>query len=202
MITESKPDAMRGKLRPEESRIGLRVRHARLTRSYKLQTLADKVGCSVSLLSKIENRRANPSLTMLHRICEALDTNLSEMFFETSAGDSIMTREDQRPMISTDQLNRGHGIQLQRLVPNGPGFLLQGNVHVIQPGGYSTVGLMHDGEELGYVLEGTIQLTVDGEDYTGNAGDSFFYRSERPHSYKNVGKYVARIIWVNTPPTF
>lgn len=193
---------MRDKLRPEESRIGLRIRHARLTRSYKLRELADKVGCSVSALSKIENRKANPSVTLLHRICEALGTNLSEMFSDTDAGDSIITREDQRPMISTDQLRRGHGIQLQRLVPNGPGFLLQGNVHVIQPGGYSTDGLVHDGEELGYVLEGTIQLTVDGKDYTGNPGDSFFFRSERPHSYKNIGKVVARIIWVNTPPTF
>ncbi len=202
MTTARKPPSARGSAGFEESRIGTRIRHARMARGYKLQTLADEVGCSVSALSKIENRRANPSVTMLHRICEALGTNLSEMFAESDRGQSVVTREDQRPMISTDQLRRGHGIQLQRLVPYAPGYLLQGNVHVIEPGGYSTEGLVHEGEELGYVLEGTIQITVDGETYSASAGDSFFFRSDLPHSYKNTGDVVARVVWVNTPPTF
>lgn len=185
-----------------QSRIGTRIKHSRLTRGYTLQALASKVGCSVSALSKIENRRANPSVTMLHRICEALGTNLSEMFTDTKSDDSVVTKASQRPMISTDQLRRGHGIQLQRLVPNSPGYLLQGNVHLIEPGGYSTEGLVHDGEELGYVISGCVELTVDGEPHLAEAGDSFFFRSDHPHSYKNPGDEVAVVVWVNTPPTF
>ena len=34
------------------------------------------------------------------------------------------------------------------------------------------------------------------------AGDSFFFRSELPHSYRNPGDIEARVLWVNTPPTF
>jgi len=185
-----------------QSRIGIRIKHSRLARGYTLQSLASKIGCSVSALSKIENRRANPSVTMLHRICEALDTNLSEMFIDTRAGTEVVTKESQRPMISTDQLRRGQGIQLQRLVPYSPGYLLQGNVHVVQPGGYSTEGLVHDGEELGYVVSGRLELTVDGESHTAEAGDTFFFHSDHPHSYRNSGEEVVVVVWVNTPPTF
>jgi hypothetical protein len=34
------------------------------------------------------------------------------------------------------------------------------------------------------------------------AGDSFFFDSSRPHGYRNVGETVARIVWVNSPPTY
>ena len=32
------------------------------------------------------------------------------------------------------------------------------------------------------------------------AGASFFFRSDLPHSYRNPGRRVARVIWVNAPP--
>lgn len=32
--------------------------------------------------------------------------------------------------------------------------------------------------------------------------DSFRFASQPPHGYENIGKGVARILWVNTPATF
>jgi quercetin dioxygenase-like cupin family protein len=71
---------------------------------------------------------------------------------------------------------------------------------VVPPGGGSSGALRHAGEETGYVLEGMIELTVDGERATLCAGSSFFFRSLLPHSYRNIGPSSARILWVNTPP--
>lgn len=186
----------------DEPRIGTRIKHTRLARGLTLKELAGKVGCSVSALSKIENQRANPSITMLHNICGALGYNMATLFADGGDGSSVVTRGKDRPVITTDQLRRGHGIQLQRLVPYAPGYLLQGNVHLIEPGGYSNEGLQHEGEELGYVIEGVLELNVDGKTYTAEAGDSFFFRSDNPHSYRNPGNTVTRVVWVNTPPTF
>ena len=45
-------------------------------------------------------------------------------------------------------------------------------------------------------------LHVAGRRYRMGEGDSFHFRSERAHSYRNVGKKKARILWLNTPPTF
>jgi uncharacterized cupin superfamily protein len=51
-------------------------------------------------------------------------------------------------------------------------------------------------------LEGEIELDVDGTRYLVGPGDSFSFRSERKHSYRNSGRGIARALWINTPPTF
>ena len=33
-------------------------------------------------------------------------------------------------------------------------------------------------------------------------GASFHFRSDLPHSYRNTGRTVAKVLWVNSPPTF
>ena len=56
------------------------------------------------------------------------------------------------------------------------------------PGGGSEGVIQHEGEEFGYVLDGEIELTVDNRNYQLREGDSFYFRSERPHSYNNNRK--------------
>jgi len=41
-----------------------------------------------------------------------------------------------------------------------------------------------------------------GRRHVASAGDSFSYRSEQPHSFRNNGSKEARVLWINTPPTF
>ena len=53
----------------------------------------------------------------------------------------------------------------------------------------------HPGEELGYVLEGTLQLEIDGEaPRTLKAGDSFFVPAGKPHDGKNLGSGPAKVL--------
>ncbi len=207
MKTQDYDDGARYGARPYEegdhaARLGTRIKHARLTRGLTLQAMARSIGCSVSALSKIENRKANPSITMLHKICSALGINMSALFAEDGDEGSVVLKATDRPILVTD--HNGHGIHLQRLVPPGPGYLLQGNLHIIEPGGYSMEALQHEGEEMGYVLEGILELNLDGNIYIAEEGDSFFFRSDIPHSYGNpsTSKVPTRVIWVNTPPTF
>lgn len=182
-------------------RVGVKLKHARLLRSMRLKDVADAVGCTEGLVSKIENGRANPSLNMLHRIAGAVGINIAVLFSDFDDG-GIVQRKNKRPVITRDQLRRGDGITLERLVPVTPGHLLQGNLHIVEPGGSSEGSIAHDGEEVGYVVEGTLELTVDGQTYTLEAGDSFFFNSALPHSYRNPGATVTRVIWVNSPPTY
>jgi uncharacterized cupin superfamily protein len=80
--------------------------------------------------------------------------------------------------------------------------MLQCNIHHIEVAGESAGPIQHAGEEVGYVLTGRIELVVDGKSYRLDAGDSFVFRSELAHHYRNVGRERASIFWVNTPPTF
>jgi transcriptional regulator with XRE-family HTH domain len=184
-----------------EARIGAKVKHGRMVRGITLRQLAEEAGCSESLLSKIENNKAMPSFGTLHRIAAALGTNVSVLFSAGSEGAQVVSRAGERPVIVTDQLRTGKGVQLERLIPYAREYLLQSNIHLIAPGG-RTDAISHAGEEIGYVLEGEIELTIDGNRYCAKTGDSFHFRSELPHAYRNVGTKPARVLWVNTPPTF
>lgn len=184
-----------------EARIGAKVKHGRMVRGITLKQLAEEAGCSESLLSKIENNKAMPSFGTLHRIAVALGTNVGVLFSAGGEGAQIVSRAGERPIIVTDQLRTGKGVQLERLIPYSREYLLQSNIHLIAPGG-RTDAISHAGEEIGYVLEGEIELTIDGNRYCAKAGDSFHFRSELPHAYRNIGTKPARVLWVNTPPTF
>jgi transcriptional regulator with XRE-family HTH domain len=183
-----------------ESRLGLKMRHTRLLKGLTLKKLADLAECSESLLSRIENGNANPSIKTMHRVALALGMPVSGLFQEGSDdGSSVVLRQGERPTVQAGQRN-GH--RLEALIPSGRGNLLSGYINDIEPGGGSEGVITHEGEEFGYVLDGEIELVVDKRKYQLRPGDSFYFRSEKPHSYTNNGKKVVRVLWLNTPPTF
>lgn len=195
---------LRKKTKPPDPRIGLKLHHARLTKGLNLKQVASAVGCSESFLSKLENDRVRPSLAMLHRLVGTLEINVAALFNETDSDTQavLVLRPSDRQVIRVDPLWRGEGIELERLIPNARGVLLQANVHVIAPGSSSDGMIQHDGEEIGYILEGELDLTVDSVTYRLEANNSFFFPSSLPHGYRNPGKVETRVLWVNSPPTF
>jgi len=185
----------------DAGQVGERLRRIRKTSGLSLKEVATRAGCSESLLSKVENDRANPSLSMLHRIVASLGTNMASLFGNADGGNQVVYPRHQRPHIELAS-RHARQIVLERLIPEDGGHLLQANVHIVAPGGDSSGAITHEGEELGYVLEGSLELTVDGTVYRIEAGDCFVFRSELPHAYRNIGDREARILWVNTPVTF
>ena len=60
--------------------LGRKIKVARMAKGMRLRELAERTDLSESLLSKLENDKAIPSLSSLHRIAAALDTNVSWFF--------------------------------------------------------------------------------------------------------------------------
>src|SRR3954462_13982248 len=53
----------------------------------------------------------------------------------------------------------------------------------------------HPGEEIGYLLEGNLELEIAGKpNATLKAGDAFFVPAETPHAAKNMGKGPAKVL--------
>lgn len=186
----------------ESISLGLRLRHARLAHRLRLKDVAARVPCSESLISKIERNRAVPSLRMLHRLAAVLDTSIAALLAPVADSDEVVRRAGERPVIRLDSATGGAHILLERLIPHHAGRLLEGNIHIVEPGAESDGAIEHEGEEIGFVLEGQLQLWVDDDCYTLGPGDAFHFRSDRRHRYRNPGSALTRVLWVNTPPTF
>lgn len=179
--------------------IGTKIRFTRRLRSLTLKEVAAATGCSESLLSKIENGHASPSLKMLQRLTHALGLTIGQLFAQEADPDDIIMRAATRVAFDTED---GGKSRVEPLAPHAGGHMLECHLHHYAPGCDSGGDLQHEGEEFGYVLAGEIELTVSGRNYTASAGDSFVFRSERPHSFRNKGTQEARVVWINTPPTF
>ena len=185
--------------RLDDLQVGGRLRHARLLAGIRMRDLADKVGCTESMVSKIEAGRVVPSLPMLQRLVDALGRDLASFFGSDPNSPAMVLRNGQRPVAHTDPIREGQRVSYERLVPFGAGNLLEGNIHVVEPGGLKNDPITHQGETLGYVVEGQIELTVEATSYTLTAGDSFFFKNHLTNRYRNPGKILTHVVWVNTP---
>jgi len=57
----------------------------------------------------------------------------------------------------------------------------------------------HEGEEFGYILEGSLTLLIQNEEYRLEPGDSAHFVSTVPHTWANNGSKPVKAIWVVTP---
>ncbi len=158
-----------------------------------------KVGARLSMISKIEAGKVMPSLPMLNKMVHALDRDMASFFGLKIDEYKLVQKPEDRLKVPVDALRGGTGVTYERLVPVAAGNLLEANVHVVAPGGEKVDLITHQGEAVGYLVSGTIELTIDDTTYLMTPGDSFFFKAYLTNNYRNVGPDEARIIWVNTP---
>lgn len=200
-MPKAKPADTAGKDAPkrDELQVGARLRHARLLEGILIRELAERVGCAESMISKIENGKVAPSLTMLQRLVEALNRDLSSFFGADINAPGLVQKQGERPISHTDAIRGGLGVSYERLVPFAAGNLLEANIHRIEPGGEKLDQITHQGETVGYVIEGELELFIEDATYQLSTGDSFFFKNHLTHGYRNRSGSLTRIMMVNTP---
>ena len=72
----------------------------------------------------------------------------------------------------------------------------------LAPGASTEDDVPHEGEEFGYVLDGTIRLRYGEKTYVCRKGDSFYFTADKAHRISNESKRRARILWISSPPNF
>ena len=179
-------------------KLNTRLRMARRMRGMTLKVLADSASCSESLLSKIENGKAYPSLPMLNRLVQALGIGMGWIFDNREGREPVIARSGQR-LAAVDLEAVGGTITLEKVISDSGDHLLQCNILHVEAGACSPGEHRHAGEETGYLLDGQLELLIDGRVHRLSAGDAFAFHSDQPHSFRNVGQTRASVFWVNKP---
>lgn len=184
----------------EELKLGARIREYRKERNLSMQVLADQVGITSSMLSQIERDLANPSINTLKLISNALGVPLFQFFTGSGFEDDVIVRREYRKKFQTHREKSTYEYEL--LVPNTSGsieFMLQR----FKPHSDSGSAVQfHAGEEVSYVLNGKLMLTLDQVQYTLEAGDSVRILPMTPHIWENQSDEDAILIFAITPPSF
>lgn len=181
-----------------ETDIGGRIKSLRQSNHLTLKQLAEKVGCTDAYLSQIENGRVSPSIASLKKIADALHTKITDLFVESENDDPVVLQPHQRVTLSLDRWNA----RIQSLVVNPKNKRMHPFFTTIEPGGGSHGLYSHVGEEFGIVLQGALEIDLDGTIHLVKSNESFYYNSSQPHSWTNPGSEETVVIWVISPPTF
>lgn len=197
--------------------LGLRIREERVARGVSLRALAREVGVSASMISQIENGKAQPSVSTLYAITSALGLSVQSVFSAFEETPSPRPAAGAAPTTVLEALGSAQGVRLGPLVrPSSRqvltldsgvtwerlGALPSESVDFLRityaPGGTSSADgelMQHAGSEYGVLLNGELVLTLGFEDILLRPGDSVSFDSSTPHRYRNDGTEPAIGIW-------
>ena len=185
----------------QEKGLGKRLRALREGRGLSLRAVAAMVQITPGALSQIEIGENTPCLGTLRGLVKALGTTLSEFFAaeerQDEAGNGIVFRANQLVSMAS-----GKGLRFLGLPGQGSGRLIQLLYETYAPkyGDSGEAPYSHDGEEGGFCIAGTIEMTVGDRREILGPGDAYYYSSKLPHRWRNVGKVPAVVVSACTPP--
>jgi transcriptional regulator with XRE-family HTH domain len=180
--------------------IGVNIKRLREERGITLRALARQLKVSASFLSQVETGKASPSLSSLKAIADNLQTTVGSLIGEgqAPASDPVVRASHRKHLQEV-----GKGINMYLLT--SPDSNKQMEPLLFKLGRKATSGAhtyKHFGQEFVMVLKGAIEIALGETLYVLNKGDSIYFNSSVPHSFRNLGSLEAEAIWVITPPTF
>jgi transcriptional regulator with XRE-family HTH domain len=203
--------------------LGQRLREAREQKKIGLRELARRLGVSPSLISQIETGKTEPSINTLFSMVSELELSVNEIVFDAKSSvvpapapaavpaqanrvvtapasgavqaeppDSPVVRSTGRTSISLES-----GVSWQRLTARA-----DHNVDFLYlrypPGSESTPAdslMRHNGTEYGYILKGTLQVSIGFDTYEIGPGDTISFDCTQPHRFATVGDETVEAVW-------
>lgn len=185
--------------------LGKEIRGLRAGRSMTLEELATKSGLSTGFLSQVERGLKRPSLKTLQDISVALGVEVGWFLQGHPSGDPLerahVVRQGFRRRIAYSRLAGTEylGEEEYLLSPALDGALAMSMLIIAANGNSGDNLLTHEGEEVGYVIEGRLTLEINGEKIVLEPGDSFGLKGTTPHRYLNESGQTVKFLLVNTP---
>jgi transcriptional regulator with XRE-family HTH domain len=156
--------------------IGHKIRDVRKALGFSIKQLAEKVGLSYLTLQKIETDKISPSVIILARIAECLDSPIS-VFLEKRERSIVLIKHDEQGTIDT----RDRSMKL--IAPKGA---LHGNATIWfgKTGKGGTINPhRNEGFEFAYVIKGRIVLKYGNTSYEMDEGDVVYYDATELHCH-------------------
>ncbi len=181
-------------------RIGPKIRALRLKKDMGLVQLGAHSGLSAAMLSKIERGQIFPTLPTLLRIALVFGVGLEHFFVEQGTRPLVsVTRKKARLRLPNLPGNDAPSYFFESLDFPVPDRKMEAFYAEFPVGAKPSDPHRHAGVELIYIINGTLVITVDGEDFPLNAGDAVYFDSGTPHSYRREGRSSCRAVVVVVP---
>lgn len=180
--------------------VGKKLKTIRLKSDMTIQDLAEQSGVSSNMISRIERGMTIPSVEILLKLARVFNksinyfveevSNMHEIVFTSPGERDTTVYEDENNMLTESFTSGLRDAQFSSFYCT------------VKKGGSSGVkNMYHPGDELIYLLEGKLKITVADATYVLHAGDSISFKSHLPHRWDNIGEEDAKVVWTLSPFT-
>ncbi len=179
--------------------VGRKLKQVRGELGLSLRQLSEKTAVSPSTIQKIESNQISPTLATILKIAKGLGKDI-QFFLDQGHNrtEVAFCGKNHRRLLSPSNLS--FNIELLSEGLSDPQFTLF--ILNIPPGGKRGSHVRHQGEVFQYCLAGEIEFTIRGKKYLLKMGDTLHFKTDLRHSWLNVGRGVARLLMVSSPPVF
>jgi len=180
--------------------VGKKLKAIRLKNDLTIQELADRSSVSSNMISRIERGLTIPSVEILMKLAGVFNKSINYFVEEVTTTHEVVFSSPGRrdKTVYDDEFNMHTESFTSGLRdPQFSSFYC-----TVKKGGTSgRKNMYHPGDELIYVLEGSLLVDIAGDKYTLHAGDSLSFKSHLPHRWDNIGENDAKVIWTLSPFT-
>lgn len=183
------------------NRLGQTVLNYRKKKGMTIREFANFAGISTSLISQIERGQANPSLSVLELIAQALNVPLYTLFINEIDTESLISRKKDRKKVYRE--NSDH-IVYDVLTPDFMKahielLMMDLNAHANTT--ESTYSHM-DKEEIAVIMKGEAYVELEDVSYFLEEGDVVRIPPNVRHRFLNKGDEPNHILFVLTPTLY
>jgi transcriptional regulator with XRE-family HTH domain len=185
---------------PNNARFGQQLAQLRKLNGLSLEQLATRSTLTKSYLSKLERGLSQPTIATVLKVGRALNVPPGSLISDDTQEESVLygTPADRVPFNTTAE-SESHTYQAiatrradKVMVP----FIMsppQREGEMLELDG-------HSGEELIFVLSGTLEVVFEDRTVRMNTGDSLYFNASLPHRSRSIGKERAQALVVISDP--
>ena len=177
-------------------KLGKTIQRLRAAGNLSLGDLSEMSGVAKSMISQIEKNESNPTLGTLSRLSQALGISVEDVLSGPVSGGSLVQKAKTQdiPLIKSED-----GLCELRII----GWIetvqfVQWYDFQAQPGGRLESSPHPAGsvENLS-ILKGKARVTVAGDSWEANAGETLRYKADQDHAIENIGDEPLHATMVN-----
>ncbi|MCL2150328.1 MAG: cupin domain-containing protein [Dehalococcoidia bacterium] len=175
--------------------IAARIRELREISGYSSEQLAGELGVEPALYESYEATGSDIPISTLYHLANLFGVSLAE----------ILTGHAPRintfcvvPAGKGEKVDRYPGYNFQGLAYKFAHKTMEPMVVTVDPSDNDPELVQHRGQELNYVLEGSIEVLFDDKRLVLEAGDSIYFDPTHPHGQKARNNQTAKFLTVIT----
>lgn len=177
--------------------LGTRIKTVRKKQGISQKDLARMIGVTPSTISQVESNTIYPSLPALFRIAENLSVDVGSLFHsDARARKKVVFPGDAGIKVNFTDTPKGSILGEMLVSPDLDARAEPYLIRIPPKRKLSAHFFKHKGEEMGFVLEGALEVKIGGDLHVLKAGDTIYLKEDIPLWWNNTEDKTARMLWI------